>query len=75
MRPGLEEMFRDETADLFNKKIAYVHRRNQWTTLIERQGACVRGYEDGSIASPINPEDVEDAKEYLERLKALQIPL
>ena len=75
MRPGLEEMFKDETKDLFDKNIFYAVRVMKWSRLVQLQEGCVRVYEDGSIVSPINPEDVKDSKEYLERLKQIAIPL
>jgi hypothetical protein len=75
MRPGLEDMFKRETAELFDKNIPYAVRLMQWSRLVQIQEGCVRVYEDGSIASPINPEDVKDAKEYLERLKQIRITL
>jgi len=75
MRPGLEEMFERETADFHNKKIPYAVRLLSWMRLIQVQDGVVRTYTDGSIASPINPEDVKDAKEYLDRLKQIKIIL
>jgi len=73
MRPGLKEMFERETADLFDKHSPYAVRRMKWSRLVQIQEGCVRNYEDGSIVSPINPEDVKDAKEYLERLKQIRL--
>jgi hypothetical protein len=73
MRPGLEEMFKRETADLFDKP--YAVRHMLWRRLVQIQEGCVRSYEDGSIVSPVNPEDVKDAKEYLGRLKQIRITL
>jgi len=75
MRPGLEEMFERETADFHNKKIPYAVRSLSWIRLIQVQEGAVRSYTDGSIVSQINPEDVKDAKEYLERLKQIKITL
>jgi len=75
MRPGLEKWFKQETAELFDKHTPYAVRRMKWSRLIQLQDGCVRSYEDGSIISPINPEDVKDAKEYLERLRQIRIPL
>lgn len=75
MRPGLEEMFDDETRDLFDKSITHYVRFMKWSRLIQLQEGCVRTYKDGSIVSEIGPEDVKDSEEYLERLKQLRIPL
>lgn len=75
MRPGLEDMFKRETAKFSDKNIPYAVRRMQWSRLVQVQEGSVRSYEDGSYASPINPEDVKDAKEYLERLKQIKITL
>jgi hypothetical protein len=75
MRPGLEEMFERETADFHKKKIPYAVRLLSWMRLIKIQEGAFRTYTDGSIVSPINPEDVKDAKEYLERLKQIKITL
>jgi hypothetical protein len=73
MRPGLEEMFSSETEELFDKNTPLVVRFMKWTRLVHLQQGCVRSYEDGSIVSSINPEDVKDAKEYLERLKQIRL--
>jgi hypothetical protein len=62
MRPGLEEMFNDETRDLFDKNISYAVRVMKRNRLVQLQEGCVRIYEDGSIVSPIDPEDVKDSK-------------
>ena len=75
MRPGLEEMFSDETEELFDKNKPLGVRHLKWTRLVQIQEGCVRLYEDGSIGIPINPEDVEDSKEYLERLKQIRLSL
>jgi hypothetical protein len=75
MRPGLEEWFKQETADLHNKKHPYAVRLLQWRRLIQAQEGVVRIYADGSIVSPIDPDDVKDANEYLERLKQIKIAL
>jgi hypothetical protein len=75
MRPGLEEMFKDETRDLFDKNISYAVRVMKWNRLVLLQEGCVRIYENGSIVSPIDPEDVKDSKEYLEQLKQIRIQL
>ena len=75
MRPGLEEIFNEETRDLFDENFSYAVRVMKWSRLVQLQEGCVRIYEDGSIASPINPEDVKDSKEYLERLKQIRIQL
>jgi hypothetical protein len=75
MRPGLEEWFKQETSELFDKSTPYAVRRMKLSRLIQLQEGCVRNYEDGTIVSPINPEDVKDSKEYLERLKQIKITL
>jgi len=75
MRPGLEEWFKQETAEFFDKQTPYAVRVLKLNRLIQLQEGCVRNYEDGTIVSPINPEDVKDSKEYLERLKQVRIPL
>jgi hypothetical protein len=75
MRPGLEEMFKQETADLFDKHSPYAVRIMKWSRLVQLQEGCVRNYEDGTIVSLINPEDVKDSKEYLDRLKQIRITL
>ncbi len=41
----------------------------------EERERVVRIYSNGSIVSPINPEDEKDANEYLERLKQIKITL
>lgn len=73
MRPGLEEWFKKETAELHDKKIPYAVRLLQWRRLVQAQEGVVRTYTDGTIVSSINPEDVKDANEYLERLKKITI--
>jgi hypothetical protein len=75
MRTGLEEMFERETAEIRDKKTPYAVRLILLRRLVQIQEGCVRSYEDGSYASPINPEDVKDAKEYLDRLKQITITL
>jgi hypothetical protein len=75
MRPGLEEWFKEETAGLFDRRIPYAVRIHQWKRLIQAQEGVVRTYSDGSIVSPIDPEDRKDAIEYLERLKQIKVPL
>ena len=75
MRPGLEEMFNRETEELFDKNTPFAVRVMKWTRLVQLQEGCVRVYEDGSIVSPIDPEDVKDSKEYLDRLKQIRISL
>jgi len=74
MRPGLEAWFKEETAPLFDTRIHYSVRVQQWKRLIQAQEGVVRIQSDGSIATPIDPEDTEDAIEYLERLKRLEVP-
>jgi len=75
MRPGLEEMFSSETEELIDKNRPLGIRFMKWTKLVQLQEECVRSYEDGSIVSPIDPEDVKDSKEYLERLKQIRLSL
>ena len=75
MRDGLEEMFQQETAELFDKNRPYAVRVLKWRRLIQLQEAVVRGNTDGSIASPVDPEHIKDTAEYLERLKQLKVPL
>ena len=75
MRPGLDEWFKDETKDLFDKSIPYAVRVMKRIRLVQLQEGCVRIYKDGSIVSRIDPEDVKDSKEYLERLREIVIPL
>ena len=75
MRPGLEEWFKQETSELFDKNTPYAVRRMKLSRLIQLQEGCVRTYEDGTIVSPINPEDVKDCKEYLGRLKQITLTL
>jgi hypothetical protein len=74
MRPGLEDMFNRETTEFFDENVPYAVRRMKLTRLIEIQERCVLIYHDRSIATPIDPEDVKDSEEYLERLKGLNIP-
>lgn len=75
MRPGLEEMFNRETEELFNKNTPIAVRIMKWMRLVQLQEGCVRNYEDGLIASPIDPEDIKDCKEYLERLNQIRVSL
>ena len=75
MRPGLEDWFKEETAVLFDTSIPYVVRTHQWKRLIQAQEGVVRVHSDGSIATPIDPDDTKDAIEYLERLKQIKVPL
>jgi hypothetical protein len=75
MRLGLEELFRDETAFLFNTTIPYAVRLHKLGRLIHAQEGVVRVQNDGSIATPIDPDDAKDAIEYLERLKQIKLPL
>lgn len=75
MRPGLEEWFNEETAVLFDKGIPFAVRIQQWKRLIQAQEGVVRIQSDGSITSPIDPKDTEDAIEYLDRLKQIRVPL
>jgi len=75
MRPGLEEMFKQETAELFDRNLSVAVRVMKWSRLVQLQEGCVRIYEDGSIVSRIDPEDVKDSKEYLERLKQIRLTI
>ena len=75
MRPGLEEWFEQETAEFQDQSIAYAVRRIKWQRLIQAQEGVVRVQTDGSIVSPIDRDDIKDAKEYLERLRQIKIPL
>jgi len=75
MRPGLEEWFREETADFHNKTIPYAVRRMKLERLIQAQEGVVRIHSNGSIATPIDPEDTKDAMEYLERLRQMRLTL
>jgi hypothetical protein len=47
----------------------------QWKRLIQAQEGVVRIQSDGSIATPVDPDDTKDAIEYLERLKQIKVPL
>ena len=75
MRPGLEQWFEEETAELRDNRIPYAVRRIKWQRLIQAQEGVVRVQTDGSIVSPIDPEDIKDAMEYLERLRQMKITL
>lgn len=75
MRPGLEQWFEKETAELRDKSIPYAVRVLKWRRLIQAQEGVVRIYNDGSIASPIDPDDARDASEYLDRLRQITITL
>jgi hypothetical protein len=75
MRPGLEEMFTRETAEFNDKRISFAVRVMKWQRLIQAQEGVVRVQTDGSIASPILPEDIADANEYLERLRKFEVTL
>lgn len=75
MRPGLEEWFKEETAVLYDTSVSYAVRLQRWKRLIQAQEGVVRIQYDGSIATPIDPEETKDAEEYLERLKQIRVPL
>jgi hypothetical protein len=75
MRPGLEEWFQEETAALSDRSIPYGVRMLQWKRLIQAQEGVVRIQSDGSIATPVDPDDSKDAIEYLDRLKQIKVPL
>lgn len=75
MRPGLEEWFKEETAALSDTSIPYAVRIQKWKRLIQAQEGVVRIQSDGSIATPVDPEDTKDAIEYMERLKQIKVPL
>jgi hypothetical protein len=73
MRPGLEKWFEEETAELRDKSVPLSVRLHKWIRLIQAQEGVVRIQTDGSIASPIDPDDIKDANEYLERLRQFKI--
>jgi len=73
MRPGLEQWFESETAESHDKSIHYSVRLLEWRRLIQAQEGVVRIQTDGSIASPIDPEETKDANEYLKRLRQIRI--
>lgn len=75
MRPGLEKWFDQETAEFLDTNIDYAVRRIKWQRLIQAQEGVVKVQTDGSIVSPIDPDDIKDAREYLERLRQMRIPL
>jgi len=75
MKPGLEKWFEEETAEFHDKSIPYAVRLLKWERLIQAQEGVVRIHKDGSIASPIDPEDTKDANEYLDRLRQIRIIL
>lgn len=75
MRPGLEKWFEEEAAELNDKSISYAVRLLKWRRLIQAQEGVCRIHRDGSIASPIDPEDTKDADEYLERLRQIEITI
>jgi hypothetical protein len=68
-------MFNDETAPLSDKTIPRSVRLQQWLRLIRVQEGVVKIQSDGSIATPIDPEEKKDAMEYFERLRHLKVPL
>ena len=74
MRPGLEEWFKERTAALSDTSIPYGLRIHRWTRLIQTQEGVVRVQSDGSIATPVDPDDTNDAIGYLERLKQIKVP-
>jgi hypothetical protein len=74
MKPGLEELFENETAKLADRNVPRSVRLQQWLRLIHLQEGVVKVQSDGSIATPINPEDAKDVKEYLARLKQFKVP-
>jgi hypothetical protein len=75
MRTGLEKWFEKETAELHDKSIPYAVRLLKWRRFIQAQEGVCRVNIDGSIASPIDPEDTKDDYEYLERLRQIRITL
>jgi hypothetical protein len=75
MRAGLEEWFKQETADLHDQRIPYAVRLLKWKRLIQAQEGVVKIHKDGSITTPIDPEETKDATEYLERLRQIKITL
>lgn len=68
-------MFESETAEFNDKRIPFAVRLIKWQRLIQAQEGVVRVQTDGSIVSPIQPEDIADASEYLERLRKLKVTL
>jgi hypothetical protein len=66
-------MFKEETAQFNDKSVPYAVRLIKWRRLIQAQEGVVRIQRDGSITSPIDPLDIEDANEYLERLRKFRI--
>ena len=74
MKPGLEDWFKQETAPLSDMKIPYSVRLQQWRRLIQAQTGVVRIQSDGSIATPIDPEEKKDALKYLDRLRQFKVP-
>ena len=75
MKPGLEKWFEEETAALSDTRVPYSVRLIQWTRLIQAQEGVVRIQSDGSIATPVDPDDTKDSIEYLERLRQIKVPL
>lgn len=75
MRPGVEDLFKDETTPLFDNKILYHRRLRSLLALIQLQKGVVKSLNDGSIVTPIPDEDEADASEYLQRLKQIRLPL
>lgn len=75
MRPGLEEWFNQETAEFSDRRIPYAVRLMKWKRLIRAQEGLVAVQNDGSIATPIDPDDRKDAAEYLERLRKIRVPI
>jgi len=73
MRPGLEEWFAEETEEFNNKNIPFAVRLIRLRRLIQAQEGVVRIQTDGTIASPIDPLEITDANEYLERLRNFKV--
>jgi hypothetical protein len=74
LRPGLEKLFKEDTAALYDTIIPYSVRIKKWKQLIDQHEGAVRVNNDGSNASPIDPEGIKDANEYLELLKQIKVP-
>jgi len=75
MRPGLEKWFAEETAEFNNKNIPFAVRLIKLRRLIQAQEGVVRIQTDGSIASPVDPVEIEESWEYLERLRKFKIDI
>jgi hypothetical protein len=72
--PDLKNGLKERTAALSDTSISYGLRIHRCTRLIQAQEGVVRVQSDGSIATPVDPDDTNDAIEYLERLKQIKVP-